>query len=62
MKLCMKHQRFKLIVFSSNDKIYFTAKSNIATLAFIQENVTMMDILEFIASCDLEFGILCYEN
>ena len=56
----MKHQRFKLIIFCSNDNlvlilIYFTARSNFATSAFIWENVTMMDTLEIITSCDLEF-------
>ena len=67
MKLCMKHQRFKLIIFCSNDNpmlilTYFTTKSNIATSAFILENATMMDTLEIIASCDLEFGSLCKLN
>ena len=62
MKLGMKHQSFKLIIFCSNDNpllilTYFTAKSNFATSAFIWENVTMMDTLEIIASCDLEFGL-----
>ena len=57
----MKHHRFKLIIFCSNDNpvlilTYFTARSNFATSAFIWENVTMMDTLEIIASCDLEFG------
>ena len=52
MKLGMKHQRFKLIIFCSNDNpvlilTYFTARSNFATSAFIWENVTMMDTLEF---------------
>ena len=64
MKLGMKHQRFKLIIFCSNDNpvlilTYFTARSNFATSAFMWENVTMMDTLEIIASCDLEFGLLC---
>ena len=64
MKLGMKHQRFKLILFFSNDNpvlilTYFTARSNFATSAFIWENVIMMDTLEIIASCDLEFGLLC---
>ena len=63
MKHGMKHQRFKLILFCSNDNpvlilTYFTARSNFATSAFIWENVTMMDTLEIIASCDLEFGLL----
>ena len=35
---------------------YFTAMSNFATSAFIWENVSVMDTLEIIASCDLEFS------
>ena len=35
---------------------YFTARSNFATWAFTWKNDTLMDSLEFIASCDLEFG------
>ena len=69
MKLGMKHQRFKLIIFCSKDNhvftyvlTYFTARSNFATSAFIWENVTVMDTLEIIASCDLEFGLLCKLN
>ena len=67
MKLGMKHQRFKLIIFGSNDNpvlilTYFTARSNFATSAFLWENVTMIDTLEIIASCDLEFGLLCKLN
>ena len=65
----MKHQRFKLIIFCSNDNpvliltyLTFTARSNFATSAFIWENVTMMDTLEIIASCDLEFGLSCKLN
>ena len=63
MKLGMKHQRLKLIIFCSNDNpllilTYFTARSNFATYAFLWENVTMMDSLKIIASCDLEFGLL----
>ena len=62
MKLGMKHQRFKLIIFCSNDNpvlilTYLTARSNFATSALIWENVTMMDTLEIIAYCDLEFGL-----
>ena len=61
MKLCMKHQRPKpFIIFANYDPgltlTYFTARSNFATLAFTWENVTFMDSLEFIASCDLEVG------
>ena len=48
MKLDMKHQTFKLIIFCSNDNpgliwTYLTARSNFATSAFIWENVTTMD-------------------
>ena len=57
----MKHHRLRPIIFGSNDKsgltlTYFTARSNFATYAFTWENVTMMDSLEIIASCGLEFG------
>ena len=62
--LGMEHQRPKLIIFCSNDNpgltwtyMYFTAWSNFATWAFIWENVTMMDSLKIIASCDLEGGL-----
>ena len=63
----MKHQGFKLIIFVTNDNpvlilTYFTARSNFATSAFIWETVTVMDTLEIIASCDLEFGLLCKLN
>ena len=60
MKLGMKQQRFKLIIFCSNYNpvltlTYFTARSNCATSAFIYgENETMVDTLEIIASCDLD--------
>ena len=33
------------------------AGSNVATLAFIWENVIMIDSLEIIASCDMEFDM-----
>ena len=62
MKLCMKHQRPKpfIIICANYDPgltlTYFTARSNFATLAFTWENVTLMNSLEFIASCDLEVG------
>ena len=67
MKLGMKHERFKLMIFYSNNNpvlilTYFTARSNFATSALIWENVTMMDTLEIIASCDLEFALLCKLN
>ena len=61
MKLCMKHQRPKTFIICANyDPVltltYCTARSNFATPAFTWENVTLMDSLEIIASCDLEFG------
>ena len=62
MKLCMKHQRPKPFIICANydpwlTLTYFTARSNFATWGFTWENVTLMDSLEFIASCDLEFGL-----
>ena len=62
MKLVMKHGRLKLNIFCSNNNPeltlnYFMAWSNFATKAFILENVTMMDSLKMIASCDLDFGL-----
>ena len=61
MKLCMKHQRPKPFIICANydpglTLTYFMARSNFATKAFTWEHVTMMDSLEIIASCDLEFG------
>ena len=61
MKLCIKHQRPKpFIIYANYDPgltlTYFTARSNFAIKAFTWENVIMMDSLEIIASCDLEFG------
>ena len=63
----MMHQGLRLIKFNSNDNpvlilTYFTAMSNFAAEAFMRENVTMMNYLEIIASCDLEFGLLCKLN
>ena len=58
----MKHQRPKPFIICANydsgglTLTYFTVRSNFATYAFTWENVTMMDILEIIVSCDLEFG------
>ena len=64
IKLSMKHQKFKLIKCCLNDNpvlilTNFTARSNFATSAFILENVKMIEI---IASCDLEFCLLCKLN
>ena len=60
MKLCMKYQIPKpFIIYANYDTgltlTYFTARSNLQ-LSFTWENVTLMDSLKFIASCDLEFG------
>ena len=60
--LCMKHQRLKIIIFCSNDNpgltlTYFTVWSNFAASVFRWENVTVMDSLKIIASCDLEYGL-----
>ena len=57
----MKHHIPKPFIFCSNygpelTLTYFMARSNFATPAFKLENVTMMDSLEIVASCDLEFG------
>ena len=57
-KFVVKHRRLKRIIFCSNDNpgltlTYFTAWSNVGIKAFIWENVTMMDSLKIIASCDL---------
>ena len=54
MKLCMKYQRPEPFLICANydpglTLTYFTARSNL-------QNVTLMDILEFIPSSDLEFG------
>ena len=61
MKPRMKHKRPKPSIICANydpglTLTYFTTRSNFETWAFTWENVTLMDSLEFIASCDLEFG------
>ena len=61
MELCLKHQRPKPFIFCSNydpglTLTYFMARVNFATKAFIWESVTLLDSLEIIASCDLDFG------
>ena len=63
----MKHQRFKLIIFISNDSpvlilTYFTAGSDFSTSVFMWENVAITDTLEIIASCGLDFGLLCIRH
>ena len=40
----------------------FYDKEKFATKAFIWENVTIIDSLEILASCDLEFGQYCKLN
>ena len=50
------------LVFCSSDNLgltltYFTLRSNFAFKALIWKNVTMMDSLEIIAACDLDFGL-----
>ena len=58
-KLCMNHQRLKQIIYCSNNDpglTYFTKDQILQYRLFHGENVTMMDSLEIIASCDLEFG------
>ena len=60
-QILMKHQRPKPFIICVNHDprltlTYFTTRSNFATKAFTWENVTMIDSLEIIASCDLEFG------
>ena len=59
MKPRMKHKRHKPFIMCANydpglTLTYFTTRSNFETWAFYM--VTLMDSLEFIASCDLEFG------
>ena len=61
-KLDMKPRILMPIIFCSNDSpgltsTYFMVWSNLATYAFIWENVTIMDSLKSVASCDLEFGL-----
>ena len=61
IKFCMKHQRPNLFIICAKydhglTLTFFTVGSNFATLVFTWENVTLIDSLEIIASCDLEFG------
>ena len=61
MKLCMKYQRPKLYINYANydpglTLTYFMARSNLQ-LRLYMGNVLLMDCLELIASCDLEFGL-----
>ena len=57
----MKHPRLQpIIVCSNNDPgvtlTYFTARSNLVTLAFLWEKVKTMDFSETIAASDLKVG------
>ena len=57
----MKHPRLlPIIVCSNNDPgvtlTYFTARSNLVTLAFLWEKVKTMDFSETIAASDLKVG------
>ena len=59
MKLGMSD--LKLIIVCSNDDpgvtlIYFTAMSNLVTMAFLLEKVKTVDFSETIAACDLKSG------
>ena len=61
-KLGMNYRRLKPIIICSIDKpgvtlTYFTASSKFATKAIIWKSVTMMDPLEIIAFCDMDFGL-----
>ena len=59
----MWHRRPKPIIFCSNDNpglnLTFLRQVKILEIRhlFIWENVTMMDSLEIIESCDLDFGL-----
>ena len=59
--LDIKHWRPEPIIFCSNDnpglKTCFTVRSYFATKVFVWEDATIMDSLEIISSCDLEFGL-----
>ena len=49
------------IIICSNDDpgltlTYFTARSNLVTLAFLWEKVKTVDFSEIIAACDLKVG------
>ena len=57
----MKHPGLQpIIVCSNNDPgvtfTYFTARSNLVTLAFLWEKVKTMDFSETIAASDLKVG------
>ena len=61
MKLGMYYPGLQpIIVCSNNDPgvtlTYFTARSNLVTLAFLWEKVKTVDFSETIAACDLKVG------
>ena len=61
-KLGMTYRRLNPIIMCSNDKpgvtlTYFTASSKFATKVIIWKTVTIMDSLEIIAFCDMDFGL-----
>ena len=58
-KLDIKHQGLQAIIVCSNDEprvtlTYFTARSNLVTLAFLLEKVKTVDFSETIAASDLK--------
>ena len=61
VKLCIKHQEPKPFIICANydpglTLANFTTRTNFATWAFTWKDVIMIDSLEIIAICDLEFG------
>ena len=60
-KLGMKHRGLQPIIGCSNDDpgvtlTYFTAISNLETLAFVLEKVKTVDFIQTIEACDLKVG------
>ena len=60
-KLGMKHRGLKPIIVCSNHDpgvtlTYFTARSNLETLAFVWEKVKTVDFIQTIEACDLKVG------
>ena len=60
-KLGLLHRGLQPIIVCSNDDprvtlTYFTAGSNLVTLAFLWEKVKTVDFSETIAACDLKVG------
>ena len=61
MKLGVSHRGLQPISICSNDDprvtlTYFTAMSDLVTLAFLWEQVKTVDFSETIAACDLNVG------